>query len=608
MTVLLVALTFGVEVFGLTCDWIGGVDNNWSTAANWSCGVVPGSADTVTINNSTVILDVDGEVKQFTLLGDNVKLNGSANLTVHDDFRWTDGGVIGNNLGGAIAINGHATLIGPGIKQLDGKQILLNGGGEWNDASMQMLNGAQIVVAADRTLHFTNDVHTTITSSHNSQFINNGTIRRSSISNTHVIQISQGFVNNDSIVIDSGRMEVIAGNFMQGVVLINGTFRNRSSVYSNTEILGDGTLQIVGGLNVINPGTTIDVVVSISNGTFLNNTDLVLNKFFNLTLFGGSFGVYEGGVGSKLTLNGKARWNGGSNMEGSGVVEVNDTFNLVGGAKRLRDSLEVILNHVSIWEGGDFFMDRVARLVNEGEFHIQTGADNAIIKENSSPRLVNNGSIIKQEAFETRFEVHFECNGTLTGIGTLDFASINTSGSGTISPGFSPGVINFDGNLDLDAGLLFELDNTDGPGVGHDLIKVVGQIDISDANCHLSGMMNITDGSYTILECMNGPGCYTGTFDSTYLFEDVRLDFLPDRINVVKGPSCLNTWKVDGLLLSNDPHLSLFEASNKIISNGIISSGENITFDALNGAELIKGFTVESNAEFAVLLSGCVNP
>lgn len=38
------------QSFALTCTWIGGTNNDWNTAANWSTGTVPTAADDVVIN------------------------------------------------------------------------------------------------------------------------------------------------------------------------------------------------------------------------------------------------------------------------------------------------------------------------------------------------------------------------------------------------------------------------------------------------------------------------------------------------------------------------------------------------------------------------------
>lgn len=224
---------------------------------------------------------------------------------------------------------------------------------------------------------------------------------------------------------------------------------------------------------------------------------------------------------------------------------------------------------------------------------------------NSSPMFTNSGTMILDSNIIASLEIEFRNEGSLSGIGTFDFPNQNLEGSGTINPGLSPGILKVDGDLVLQGGIVFELEDNSGPGIGHDLLIVKDHIEINDAFCQLSGMMNISDGIYKILECENGAGCYTGTFDTSYLSSDLRLDFLPDRINLVKGPACINTWKVDALYLTNDPHINFFQTYNRIISNGAITSPEDITFSAPGSIELEAGFEVGLNAVFSVLLIAC---
>src|SRR6056297_2339613 len=62
-----VALFAARPVAALDCAWIDG-NSMWSSASSWSCGVVPGASDNVTINTFvTVTLDTDVTVGAFSL-------------------------------------------------------------------------------------------------------------------------------------------------------------------------------------------------------------------------------------------------------------------------------------------------------------------------------------------------------------------------------------------------------------------------------------------------------------------------------------------------------------------------------------------------------------
>jgi len=80
--VLLFILTFFTfvvitPVYGATVFWVGGASGTWETDANWSTGVVPSTADDVTIDNSTVTLS-GGQTANFTTL--NIGSGSTTNL------------------------------------------------------------------------------------------------------------------------------------------------------------------------------------------------------------------------------------------------------------------------------------------------------------------------------------------------------------------------------------------------------------------------------------------------------------------------------------------------------------------------------------------------
>lgn len=111
------------------CIWLGTTDNNWSTATNWSCGMLPGSGDTVLIDSDIVILDVNAEVMQITISLTG-SLQGSNDLSVLGDFIWSGSGDIGDGSGGTITVSGKSIFEGNSNKTLNGKHIILNGEGE----------------------------------------------------------------------------------------------------------------------------------------------------------------------------------------------------------------------------------------------------------------------------------------------------------------------------------------------------------------------------------------------------------------------------------------------------------------------------------------------
>jgi len=296
------------------CIWLGTTDDKWSTPSNWSCGMVPGSGDTVLIDEGIVQLDVNAEVMQIPIALTG-SLQGSNNLSVTGDFNWSGSGDIGDGSGGTITVAGKCTFDGNTSKTLNGKQIILNGEGEYLAGDLTMSNSAKIEITNNHTLDFASTSNYNIGTFDNSSIINNGPLKKSGPASV-ITEIKVQLDNNDTILYESGYLRVTNMDSENGVILITGTFFIRGSTISNTEISG-GIMRIE-GLTTIQPGTTIDSRIDIISGTLVNNTSLTLNKPFNLSFSGGSVvGNYLGGAGSELILNNKSSWKGLSNMDGN---------------------------------------------------------------------------------------------------------------------------------------------------------------------------------------------------------------------------------------------------------------------------------------------------
>ena len=103
------------QSFALTCTWIGGTNNDWNTAANWSTGTVPTGADDVVINT----------------LGSSVNIaNGAAgacnNLTKGgfiSNLAVAPGGILkilGNINYGGGTFSGDVSMVGSSLQQILG--------------------------------------------------------------------------------------------------------------------------------------------------------------------------------------------------------------------------------------------------------------------------------------------------------------------------------------------------------------------------------------------------------------------------------------------------------------------------------------------------------
>lgn len=77
-------------VSALTCN--DQADGNWNAAGTWSCGAIPGSGDTVTIDSHTVTMVADQSALTVTISGGTLTMS-SYTLTMADDWTYTSGTV-----------------------------------------------------------------------------------------------------------------------------------------------------------------------------------------------------------------------------------------------------------------------------------------------------------------------------------------------------------------------------------------------------------------------------------------------------------------------------------------------------------------------------------
>ncbi len=122
ITLLSLFLMAQQQSFAVTCTWIGGTNNDWNTAANWSTGTVPTSADDVIIN----------------AFGSQVNIFSSASGSCNN---LTKGGFISNLIvapGGTLKVLGNLTY---------------NGGVFSGDVSMVGSNLQQVLGSSPLTLN-----------------------------------------------------------------------------------------------------------------------------------------------------------------------------------------------------------------------------------------------------------------------------------------------------------------------------------------------------------------------------------------------------------------------------------------------------------------------
>ncbi len=115
----LIGTTSGpLTVSATAFTWVGGADSNWNNPANWSCGVVPGQNDDVTINpgGNSPVVGVGGGVVRSITINLNTTLTVNATFTVWGNV--VNHGTIGAGSGSGwvwAGTGGSWTVSGSGV-------------------------------------------------------------------------------------------------------------------------------------------------------------------------------------------------------------------------------------------------------------------------------------------------------------------------------------------------------------------------------------------------------------------------------------------------------------------------------------------------------------
>jgi len=154
---LAVVLASPTRVDAATRTWDGGgLDNNWSTAANWSSDTLPVAGDTVTFNGTSTkdaAIDVPVTVAVFQMnAGFTGTITQTNTLTLTASYTQSSGTFVGG--GAALAVTGSTTVNSGGVFNGGGSTITLTGaltvnaGGAFTSTSATLTVTGAVTLAA----------------------------------------------------------------------------------------------------------------------------------------------------------------------------------------------------------------------------------------------------------------------------------------------------------------------------------------------------------------------------------------------------------------------------------------------------------------------------
>jgi len=611
--------------------WSSPTNGDWETATNWTPGLVPGSNDTVRIENGvTVALNTSADLAAFILSGVSPTLTGSGTLTVRESLDWSAGTMSGS---GRTIVETNAILNIPGGFTLNTRTLENGGTAFWTGAGPSFVTGA-VITNRPGALFYLPGTGALVSADATSRFDNAGTLRKTS--NNGITTVGTRFNNYGTVEIQSGTLELTGGGANTGSYAVSAGAALNLSGGTNTStgsssITGAGQFTVSGatatlaglvsvaGSNTFSGGTAnltgsyvcSDNVVTVSGGTvnvsgnctFIDNTVTILGGTANFSGTGMmspaqlnlSSGTLTGS--STLTITDTMNWTFGT-MSGTGwtilpsgatlnvgssspaflqrTLENGGTVNWTGAGGIALSTGAVITNRV-----GALFDARSAALLSAG-----SGAnrfDNAGILRKSA----NTGTITCGVSFNNSGTVEIQTgtllyNGSFTNKGAVTLSPNTTNrmtaggaGDGTFNAAAASQVEWTGGTFTLDAGA-----QLNGAGVYRiNQGTLTANTDIAADHLDLiAGTLN-GGGRLTINSTMNWPGGTMSGSGRTLISAGATLNAAIPSVVLLNGRTLENSGTV----------LWTGTGSIGMTSSAVITNRAGALFDARSAALLSAG-------------------
>lgn len=519
-------------------------------------------------------------------------ITGKAKFTINGHFRW-ENGTIGNLTDSAnfeISPIGVAVLASNNTKSVNGCVITNRGKMSWVSGNLSMggMAGKNARISNYGVMEiFGNssgisgfmslDVFSSLVNEPGGEIrkINPGNRGVNRIFNYGLIHVQQDSLENfdGSFIYNKGTMRLDS----------NCTWLNRRDFHMDTGAL------VTGKGRFINQGTSLWM-----RGPAVFDTAITLICRSALT------------GKSQLTLHGLMQWESGE------IGNLNDSANILvenSGRVLMTTTNSKTINGGTIlnrgvvdWDQGDFYMGGTStnrgKLINERQFNINVSTN--FITGAHAGEIINRstGIISKTKTGGTFINLNTLNNGIIEGIGRYSFAH-SLINQGIISPGLSSiDSLGLDGlnPFGAQSTLLVEMQNADGPGIGHDLmtrnvnLTLAGRLDVIE-------LSPVPNGIYTIIRTSTGQ--ITGDFDTTILPAGYRHIITPDSVYLMKDFTIFTN--VSEAICAN----SVFDFNGRKLN----TAGQYVdTFTSVNGFDSVVtlNLSIHPAVETGVTVAGNV--
>ncbi|MEM1228014.1 MAG: Ig-like domain-containing protein [Planctomycetota bacterium] len=563
--------TFQFDILDFQPDvfWVG-QSGEWSDAANWSTGQVPGPNDAVLISvpgDVTVTLENEQQTVRRLLVTERLELDrdtsGPTDLTITEDA-FLNGEILMTGITNAffgdrvprLIVQGD--LVNNGVFEWSGGEII-GAGGTWTNRGTVNISGGGLFKRAsaltllnEGTIDQQVNTDVDLPSIQNigtyriaggdidrvgstATFTNDGTLRATGAGD---IRVSIGFINRGLVEIDGGRVVMTGLTDPQdgGVFDIsqNATLEFRNSLNVNNTITFQGSGNVLASTNgqdlTLNAGATLvnnltggftfdassgsSDIEFLGSGTIQNNGVMTLNEF---NLSSNNTRIENSETLTLVNFNFQ-----------NGILENSGTTTFVSGISNLASD-----GRLDNLAAGNFLMES-GRLQGAGEVR---NAGRFVKTTNAAARVSTafadlGGTIdIVEGTLEFTSDVNLDGGGTLQGRGT--FSGNVTNSNGVVAPGTSPGLLNIDGDYtQLAGGLLFVEIGGISVGDEFDRLRVTGAVNLSGSLKVevLDGFVPDATDRFAVLEY----GSLTGDFDSldSDSIDNVITNFLADVLEL----------------------------------------------------------------------------